>query len=681
MSEPEFNREQFIKDVSLIMKDLLKVIKVVSLYPESNPLPQSLRRSFAEKLVNIIEDYGEIRINVEKECLNFENEVVFKDSSKEERLAGIFFDTGITNFTFRQSLDVLEVYKLLDVIKAYMNIVDGSADLAAMIWEAAIDGFGFGTVEDIALSQYDESFDIQAFVKSADSEFTGQGQFGVEVADYDTIFDHLASGADYADSEGGAVYAENNEIDLDEDSQPGPRIFVKGSGGRPVPGGQRGGGTPIKGSKGGGGASGGRSQFYAVTPGIDINDPFDEEGVDVGKMRTAEAAKAMGLTNLNSARPMPDTTLILNDEFKLSEEEEDEIARLIKIDQEFDEYESTVALLKEMLHQEVEMQPFNETVTICEKVIGEFISHGRLIESAQLLSYLKELSEKIGKKKPLWAERLKEAVVMAGSRDRLAILSEALNRYDDIGTREINKYLSIFGWEALSSITDLLGVLHNKPHREALCNYLTTRGKKHLNIVSKGLYDKNPDVVCNSITVLSQIGDDKALDQLAKTVDHDDNDVRSHLVESLIECRDDRALDLLVQLARDSLASIRTAAVNAIVARRGKAAFEAIGELVGQEQLQLLTEDDQRALLKAYSVLGGDAAVSYLSSLITKYNLFHERSLGLIRQAAFEALSHNRSEKGERALVSLSSNWRPDIKNQAKAAIQKRREIIYGGEG
>ena len=33
-----------IKDVTLILRDLLKVIKVVSMYPEDNPLPQSLRR-------------------------------------------------------------------------------------------------------------------------------------------------------------------------------------------------------------------------------------------------------------------------------------------------------------------------------------------------------------------------------------------------------------------------------------------------------------------------------------------------------------------------------------------------------------------------------------------------------------------------------------------------------------
>ena len=55
-------QKNLLKDVSFILKDLLKVIKIVSIYPEDNPLPQSLKQSFAEKLVSIIENNGEIHI-------------------------------------------------------------------------------------------------------------------------------------------------------------------------------------------------------------------------------------------------------------------------------------------------------------------------------------------------------------------------------------------------------------------------------------------------------------------------------------------------------------------------------------------------------------------------------------------------------------------------------------------
>ena len=47
-----------LEDIRLILRDLLKVIKVVAMYPEDNPLPQSLKRTFSERLVDLVSDYG-----------------------------------------------------------------------------------------------------------------------------------------------------------------------------------------------------------------------------------------------------------------------------------------------------------------------------------------------------------------------------------------------------------------------------------------------------------------------------------------------------------------------------------------------------------------------------------------------------------------------------------------------
>ena len=61
-----------IRDITFILKDLLKVIKVVTLYPEDNPLPASLRRSFSEKLESLVEDYGEMAFSVDTDTLTYE---------------------------------------------------------------------------------------------------------------------------------------------------------------------------------------------------------------------------------------------------------------------------------------------------------------------------------------------------------------------------------------------------------------------------------------------------------------------------------------------------------------------------------------------------------------------------------------------------------------------------------
>jgi exonuclease V gamma subunit len=91
-----------------------------------------------------------------------------------------------------------------------------------------------------------------------------------------------------------------------------------------------------------------------------------------------------------------------------------------------------------------------------------------------------------------------------------------------------------------------------------------------------------------------------------------------------------------------------------------------------------LEPTEQKTLLRAFSILGGDVAVSYLSQLIEQYNPLRDSALTFYRQTAFDALSYNRSEKAEKLLVKLASSWRPDIRRQAAAALSRRREIVFG---
>ena len=83
--------------------------------------------------------------------------------------------------------------------------------------------------------------------------------------------------------------------------------------------------------------------------------------------------------------------------------------------------------------------------------------------------------------------------------------------------------------------------------------------------------------------------------------------------------------------------------------------------------------------MNAYSIIGGDHAVEYLSGLIQRANPLNDATLTFFREAAFESLTLNRSEKSEKFLLKLTSSWRPQLKQLATAAIKKRRDIIYGG--
>jgi len=622
--------------IRLVLKDLLKVIKVVALYPEDNPLPQSLRQSFGERLVDVVGDYGPIHLDVERERILVDGETVFVDRSKEESLGGLLFDVGIIRFILKRGLDYDEVLRLLDVFKVYQNSNRRESDLVALLWEAGLRNISYETVEDIKLEKYGSDFMTQEVIDGTASR-TGRLQMASDKQEsYNAIFELGRSDGD---------------SDISRDSSHGR----------------------------------GEDAYEVVALGNDSGEIvtgslFDSGDEPSGQpFMIAEAVEAMGFSDLNANVPrMPDLNLILSDEHKLSTEELEEAASLLAGDNDFDIWESISELVKEILHQEPELSEFNESVTIGEKVIVELIQAGRLTYAAEILRYFQTLEDGLRAKKPLWSERLKEGRITLAARERLRILGETLNQNDDIGAVELQRYLDNFTWESLMNITDLIGDLSHQHHRDTVRDYLVRRGRDNVRIIARGLHDKRVEVVTASIHVLAQVADREALAALKGVARHDTPEVRQHLAEALRDSPSDDVLDILRALASDTDSAVRRAAVAGIVKHRGRPAFETIADIIDDPQFAALDPDDRQLLLNAYSTLGGDMAVEFLVSMAGRRSLLGRDEAAYYRQAALEALSHNRGELAEKALLKLSSSWHGDTKAAARQALQRRRELIYG---
>lgn len=646
-------------EIKFILKDFLKVIKVVSMYPEDNPLPASLRRSFSEKLETVIEEFGDMRFTVEENCIKYEDEIAYESKSEEDNLSRLFFDAGITQFTFADGLDVEEIYKILDIFKEYINSPAKDIDLVAMIWEAGVTRIQFRTLEDAVFSNYDENFDIQEFLAS--KEF-----FTQEILESD----------DFSQEEYQKIF--ENEIDLSNIPQTPPS-------GKPIPSGKSGNsGKPIRDFN-----RTGRTVFSGSISGLNPTATMeqDDDEVDELSLKMNEAANAMGFGDIDTSVSVqkapverPDTSIILNDEFKLSQEEEEQIRQLNKIDSEFDPYLSIANLLKEMLLQESDMQSFFETVTVCEKVMNEFVGHGKLSETTQILKFMKKLGTKILKEKPLWNERLKDAISTSSSAERLQNLVTALNFNDDISEMELKMYFENFSWEAIRNITDIIGKVENENYRKVIIDHLINNGSDHIDIISRGLFEKNENSVISTISVLSQMPGRKSHNYLIKMIDHKSLNVRLALVSSLKTSKDELSIDILKHLVKDPIGEVRKEAAAALISHKNSAAFNAMTEIINEEDFFNLDGEDQTELLKTYSIIGSEYAVTYLGDLICKYNLFRDHQLSHLRTAAFNALKYNQSEKCERLLLKLAKSFRPDIKNQAQACIRERRTLIFGGD-
>ena len=658
-----------LTEVKLILKDMLKVIKVVAMYPEGNPLPQSLRRSFSEKLASIVEEHGEIKLLVEADKLLLDKEVVFTDASKEESLAGLFFENGITSLTFCSPLDVLDIYSILNVIKNYQNLAGHGADLASFLWEANLAAIKFTTVEDVSLAGYDGDFRVQEILISGQEGSSKERDSG-----YDAIFTEEKT--DSGNDSGGIVVELPDDVTDDEIRQLKQLAAHSASSGTgSIESGSIDGRELVRRLRK---SRQSNAAFFLVDPAEQADPSVSADGkVDTSTLKVAEAAEAMGYGDLMKA-PMraPDTALILNDEFKLTEEEEQDIRVMLQEDAKFDMFESTMELLKEMLLQESELSAFFETVGICDKLINEFVSTGRLIEAGRVLVYLRELEEKLAESKPLWSERLRDCRITAGSAARMKQFAEALNKYPHLSSYDIRSYLDVFGWEALSPITDLLGDLEHRLHRELLCDFLSTRGKDNIHIIAKGVNDKRWFVVRNSVGILARMNDDKAIGYLTPAMKHEDKRVRLEVLSAIKDRTDPRVMDILRRALLDKDAEVRQAALAHLMAHQIKGSYEGVSSMIGDAAFQSLERQEQADALKAYSILGSERAVPFLKKLATRMNIFNDAQLSFQQTAAFTALAHNPSQTAETLLIRLRSNWLPHIRRCAREAIGLRREIM-----
>ena len=90
--------QEFASNIKLLLRDLLKLIKVLAMYPPDNPLPAKMRRSLSSRFAEVVNEFNGLSFVIQPDKIYYSKEEVFVDQGKEERLAGLFFDAGRLGF-------------------------------------------------------------------------------------------------------------------------------------------------------------------------------------------------------------------------------------------------------------------------------------------------------------------------------------------------------------------------------------------------------------------------------------------------------------------------------------------------------------------------------------------------------------------------------------------------------
>lgn len=116
---------------------LLTTCKNVSLYPEDHSISINAIKQFHEKLEVYIRQYGDIRIEFEKDRVICQGVEVQTGPSKEGTLPFTLFRDGIRWMEFTEGIDLEEIREVLLIIQKYsVMTTEPEGDIVTDFWEA-----------------------------------------------------------------------------------------------------------------------------------------------------------------------------------------------------------------------------------------------------------------------------------------------------------------------------------------------------------------------------------------------------------------------------------------------------------------------------------------------------------------------------------------------------------------
>ncbi len=594
------------ENLARLIAELIKTIKVVSVYPENNPLPIKLRESFCERFSEFISESRELRLSIGSDAISFGNEPIYHDSSGDEKLASIFHNAGITEISFMPKFGYQQADEFLLMMKNFLNKIEGAEDLITLLWKTNIDGFDYQTLEDSMLGEYEGEFIAREAIKEgdlSDSRYIDQSDGGMTV--YNEIF------LDDPDEE---------ESDAPSES-----------------------GLPA------------------------------EEGFVRGKMGWAEDENELKEISKNIAR-------VFDQHYQLQNDDDTTAAAIIEEDAGQDFYKLAAGLVREMVLQETEYGEFVEAVTVCEKFHSEAFGQGRIDCAVETADFVLNFDKGLSPERSRWKERLHTARAAMGAKDSFIQFGKALNADPDFPPEQIEDYLSLFGWEALASVVDLLGELEHKNHRLAVCDYLSKASPRHVDILAKGIFDRRWFVVRNTSMILARIGGQRANSFLEKAAHHEDSRVRREVAIGLAEASSANSIYLLKEFLWDDDREVSRMAIESFLKLDPSFGVEPLITVINDARFAGLDDTIQEKVVVAFSGVGGEKAVEYLVKLIDPWKFMPSSSEEFYRGVAFRALASNPSEAAEKALLKLARCLRKKIRCMAGQALAERRANLSEGQ-
>jgi len=366
--------------------------------------------------------------------------------------------------------------------------------------------------------------------------------------------------------------------------------------------------------------------------------PPESEGEDqaqgFGVLTDEKLKRAL---NPSPGQPLVDACQLTPDELK-------RINREIQQEQQSEHLVTMIESLVEiLLHLGEDMDAYENMISFFERLNQTLLDQREVGKAAGILQRFKETIESIGlKDKQVFA--IRRILGGATSAESVKLLGKTIRSPGRVPTEMVLQYMQFLTPKAVGPLCTLLRDLETPKWRKVIGSQVANLAREDIQPLVKFLSDPNPQLVCQVIDILGDIGHSSTLKHLDRLVTHPEPRVREETLQVLAKFGR-KAQKLIQDFLEDAVPEVRGKA-SLILARTIKdEAVRPLSEIILSDDFYRRAYDEKVSFFKALGETGSREAVPILEKIAKKRNWFRKSKWEEMRLCATNTLRTMEAEK------------------------------------
>lgn len=330
-----------------------------------------------------------------------------------------------------------------------------------------------------------------------------------------------------------------------------------------------------------------------------------------------------------------------------------------------------IDILFEIMGLEKKPEPYQDAVTVLNKLLDALLTLGEFQKATDLLSRVFIILKTYTLQE--WQlKAIQQLAESAGDPQRIERIGKVLERREGVRLDEVRGYLKLLNPNSLQPLMKVLGDLGNPKARRTVCDAICEIGKNQIDQILPFMEDRRWYLVRNVVYILGRIGKEPAIPSVQKALGHREMRVRREAVQALGFIGGAKAFHLLIKALQDADVRIRCAAALNLGKVGRKNSLPYLLEVIQAKEFTGKEAAEKKAFFDAIGLAGSNDPIPLLRKLLMKKAWFRRKKVDELRQGAASALALIASREAKEVLELGQKSKNPRIRKACQQTLRRK---------